>query len=161
MTDDSQLISAALERALVKFREGRPDSGSGGALQLMVKEALVACAAARDDERRTLASGLRKFAPDLADELMTRWRAAPPELDWELASLMEALLSEALVDQPSDARGIAVGDSVRKKGGYLWPGKVVSVFSNLRGHTRVVVECTVPEVAGALHIFLPENIEPV
>ena len=51
-----------------------------------------------------------------------------------------------------------VGDRVQKAAGYKWPGVVVSVFDTLSGKTRVVVECTVPEVAGALHIYSPEQL---
>lgn len=51
------------------------------------------------------------------------------------------------------------GDRVRKQRGYQWPGIVVSVFETLEGHTRIVVECIVPEVAGALHIYNPEQLE--
>ncbi len=54
-----------------------------------------------------------------------------------------------------------VGDHVQKIKGYKWPGIVVSVFSTLSGDIRVVVECTVPEVAGALHIYSLEQIEKV
>lgn len=46
-----------------------------------------------------------------------------------------------------------VGDKVEKISGYKWPGVVVSVFETLEGHRRVVVECTVAEIAGALHIY--------
>ena len=46
-----------------------------------------------------------------------------------------------------------VGDEVEKAGGYCWPGTVVAVFSILAGQVRVVVECTVTEVAGALYIY--------
>jgi hypothetical protein len=52
----------------------------------------------------------------------------------------------------------SIGDRVQKIKGYRWPGVVVSVFSTLKGETRVVVECTVPEVAGALHIYSPEQL---
>lgn len=52
-------------------------------------------------------------------------------------------------------------DTVQKVKGYKWPGTVVSVFQTLEGKTRVVVECTVPEVAGALHIYSPDQIEKV
>lgn len=52
-----------------------------------------------------------------------------------------------------------IGDRVAKPKGYRWPGVVVSVFKTLKGETRVVVECTVSEVAGALHIYSPEQIE--
>jgi hypothetical protein len=45
------------------------------------------------------------------------------------------------------------GDKVEKVSGYKWPGVIVSVFETLAGETRVVVECTTPEVAGALHIY--------
>lgn len=54
---------------------------------------------------------------------------------------------------------LAVGLKVQKKRGYKWPGVIVAVFQTLAGETRVVVECTVPEVAGALHIYSPEQIE--
>lgn len=46
-----------------------------------------------------------------------------------------------------------VGDQVEKISGYKWPGIVVSTFDTLAGERRVVVECTTPEVAGALHIY--------
>lgn len=46
-----------------------------------------------------------------------------------------------------------VGDKVEKISGYKWPGVVVSVFDTLSGERRVVVECTVSEISGALHIY--------
>jgi hypothetical protein len=46
-----------------------------------------------------------------------------------------------------------IGDQVEKVNGYKWPGIVVAVFDTLAGERRVVVECTTPEVAGALHIY--------
>ena len=58
-----------------------------------------------------------------------------------------------------DTTTLAEGDQVHKVSGYKWPGTVVSIFNTLRGETRVVVECTVPEVAGALHIYSPQQIE--
>jgi hypothetical protein len=51
-----------------------------------------------------------------------------------------------------------VDDEVEKVRGYRWPGKVVGVFTMLAGERRVVVECTVPEVVGALHIYSPDQI---
>ncbi len=48
---------------------------------------------------------------------------------------------------------LKVGDKVEKVSGYKWPGIVVSVFDTLAGERRVVVECTTPEVACALHIY--------
>ena len=51
-----------------------------------------------------------------------------------------------------------IGDKVIKISGYSWPGIVVSVFSTLAGKQRIVVECTVAEVAGALHIYTPEQL---
>jgi hypothetical protein len=54
-----------------------------------------------------------------------------------------------------------VGDKVEKVKGYQWPGEVRSVFTSLAGQTRIVVECTVPEVAGALHIYSPEQLRKV
>lgn len=54
---------------------------------------------------------------------------------------------------------IKVGDKVRKREGYRWPGVVVAHFQNLAGSERFVVECTVPEVAGALHIYNRNQLE--
>jgi hypothetical protein len=52
-----------------------------------------------------------------------------------------------------------VGDQVTKRDGYKWPGEVRAVFTTKGGKTRVVVECTVREVTGALHIFAPEQLK--
>lgn len=52
----------------------------------------------------------------------------------------------------------AIGDKVEKTSGYKWPGVVVAVFDTLAGERRVVVECTVPEVTGALHIYNEKQI---
>jgi len=46
-----------------------------------------------------------------------------------------------------------VGQLVEKASGYKWPGVVVSRFLTQSLQIRYVVECTVPEVAGALHIY--------
>jgi hypothetical protein len=54
-----------------------------------------------------------------------------------------------------------IGDKVQKVRGYKWPGVVVAVFDTLSGNHRIVVECTVPEVAGALHIYNPEQVEVI
>lgn len=53
-----------------------------------------------------------------------------------------------------------LGDTVEKIRGYKWPGVVVASFVTTRGEHRLVVECTVPEVAGALHIYSPDQIRP-
>lgn len=55
---------------------------------------------------------------------------------------------------------MTVGDQVRKRSGYAWPGIIVADFLTIEGKRRLVVECTVPEVKGALHIYSPEQIEP-
>lgn len=54
-----------------------------------------------------------------------------------------------------------VGDKVIKTNGYKWPGVIVAKFKTLVGETRYVVECTVPEVAGALHIYQANQIKVV
>lgn len=54
-----------------------------------------------------------------------------------------------------------VGDHVRKVTGYPWPGVIVADFYTLSGKRRLVVECTVPEVSGALHIYAPEQLEVI
>lgn len=51
-----------------------------------------------------------------------------------------------------------VGDKVEKVSGYKWPGVVVSVFDTLAGDRRVVVECTVEEIKGALHIYNEQQL---
>lgn len=48
---------------------------------------------------------------------------------------------------------------MQKIRGYKWPGVIVAEFNTLAGERRFVVECTVEEVAGALHIFAPEQLE--
>lgn len=55
--------------------------------------------------------------------------------------------------QDEDNMNFKIGDRVEKTSGYKWPGIVVSAFDTLAGERRVVVECTTPEVAGALHIY--------
>ena len=52
-----------------------------------------------------------------------------------------------------------VGDKVEKISGYRWPGVIVAVFETTQGNLRIVVECTVPEVYGALHIYAPEQVQ--
>lgn len=56
---------------------------------------------------------------------------------------------------------IDVGSRVQKVKGYKWPGVVVAKFKTLSGAERFVVECTVPEVAGALHIYNREQLEVI
>ena len=51
------------------------------------------------------------------------------------------------------------GDHVVKVSGYRYPGIVVAAFQNLAGQWRYVVECTVPEVAGMLHIYNGGQLE--
>ncbi|MGJ4945031.1 hypothetical protein ACQR1W_31010 [Bradyrhizobium sp. HKCCYLS1011] len=51
-----------------------------------------------------------------------------------------------------------IGDKVEKTKGYRWPGVIVSDFTTLKGERRLIVECTVTEVAGALHIYNPEQL---
>jgi hypothetical protein len=51
-----------------------------------------------------------------------------------------------------------IGDYVEKVSGYKWPGVVVSIFYTTKKEQRIVVECTVTEVAGALHIYRPEQL---
>jgi hypothetical protein len=62
---------------------------------------------------------------------------------------------------PPEPVTFAIGDKVEKVNGYKWPGEVRSVFTNCAGQPRIVVECTVPAVAGALHIYSPEQLRKV
>ena len=52
-----------------------------------------------------------------------------------------------------------LGTRVEKIKGYKWPGIVVAVFNNIEGELRYVVECTVPDVEGALHIYAPSQLK--
>lgn len=54
-----------------------------------------------------------------------------------------------------------IGDHVRKVSGYKWPGVIVAMFHTTSNQLRFVVECTVPEVAGALHIYSEDQLEIV
>jgi hypothetical protein len=57
--------------------------------------------------------------------------------------------------------GIGLGDRVEKTGGdYRYPGVVVAVFRKVGNSDaiRVVVESTVEETRGMLHVFAPEQL---
>lgn len=51
-----------------------------------------------------------------------------------------------------------LGQHVEKVSGYKWPGQIVACFTTRQGHERYVVECTAFDVAGALHIYAPEQL---
>lgn len=76
--------------------------------------------------------------------------------DYEYSAFMYGVHEETEMTQD---RHFVVGDKVHKVKGYSWPGIVVSVFQTLSGKHRYVVECTTPEVAGALHIYNAEQLE--
>lgn len=46
-----------------------------------------------------------------------------------------------------------VGDTVRKHGGYQFPGVVVAAYMTLKNEPRYVVECTAFACQGMQHIF--------
>ena len=46
-----------------------------------------------------------------------------------------------------------VGDRVKKRSGYEYPGFIVSVFTNRAGAVRYVVEADHSAFSGMLHIF--------
>jgi len=52
-----------------------------------------------------------------------------------------------------------IGDPVEKVSGYNFPGVVVAVFFTTASQLRVVVECTVPECKGMLHIYNPDQLK--
>jgi hypothetical protein len=54
---------------------------------------------------------------------------------------------------------LKIGDRVRKRSGYEYPGFVVSVFTNRSGAVRYVVEADHPSFSGMLHIFNEEQLE--
>jgi hypothetical protein len=68
---------------------------------------------------------------------------------WSLATLREIM-----------SQSFKVGDLVRKRAGYEYPGIIVSVFTTRAGAVRYVVEADHPGFAGMLHIFNGEQLEP-
>ena len=58
------------------------------------------------------------------------------------------------------SQSLKVGDLVRKRAGYAYPGIIVSVFTTRAGATRYVVEADHPEFEGMLHIFNGDQLEP-
>lgn len=52
-----------------------------------------------------------------------------------------------------------VGDAVRKRAGYAYPGVIVSVFTTRAGAVRYVVEADHPAFTGMLHIFNGDQLE--
>lgn len=92
---------------------------------------------------------------------------AGDEADWltydtRIVSLVDAMADaiERMKYQVAMAHdGLAVGTPVEKASGYKWPGVVVANFITVGGKRRYVVECTVPDVAGALHIYSPNQIK--
>ena len=55
---------------------------------------------------------------------------------------------------------LKIGDLVRKRAGYEYPGVIVSVFTTQAGAVRYVVEADHPSFKGMLHIFNGEQLEP-
>jgi hypothetical protein len=58
------------------------------------------------------------------------------------------------------SQSLKVGDLVRKRAGYEYPGIIVSVFTTRAGAVRYVVEADHPGFAGMLHIFNGDQLEP-
>ena len=54
-----------------------------------------------------------------------------------------------------------VGTKVQKVRGYRFPGTVIAAFITLKGRERYVVECSVPEVDGILHIYSAADLEEI
>jgi hypothetical protein len=52
-----------------------------------------------------------------------------------------------------------IGDPVRKRAGYEYPGIIISVFTTRAGALRYVVEADHPGFAGTLHIFNEDQLE--
>jgi hypothetical protein len=57
------------------------------------------------------------------------------------------------------AHAFKVGDRVRKRVGYEYPGYIASVFTTRAGAVRYVVEADHPAFSGMLHIFNGEQLE--
>lgn len=106
------------------------------------------------------------MTPDeIAREAVDAWwnNSAVPNMDSLVTAIATAIRAErerADVADPDKwpRPQFMIGDRVRKVRGYPFPGVVVAVFTTTAGLLRVVVECTVPEVAGCLHIYSPDQL---
>ncbi len=131
------------------YDQGRLDASSD--IRAMKGKAAVMLRALAAEN--TSLVGWRKEAQDEIVKLerrMASLTAANERLQIECAALRIA------ITHPHGE--IGVGTEVEKVNGYRWPGEVRSVFTTKSGAVRFVVECTVPEVAGALHIFNGEQL---
>jgi hypothetical protein len=66
----------------------------------------------------------------------------------------EGLTGDKMTDVP-----FKVGDRVKKRSGYEYPGIIVSVFTNRAGAVRYVVEADHSAFSGMLHIFNGDQLE--
>ena len=57
------------------------------------------------------------------------------------------------------SQSLKVGDLVKKRTGYAYPGVIVSVFTTQAAAVRYVVEADHPDFAGMLHIFNGDQLE--
>jgi hypothetical protein len=57
------------------------------------------------------------------------------------------------------AASLKVGDQVKKRSGYEYPGVIVSVFTTRAGAVRYVVEADHPAFTGMLHMFNGDQLE--
>jgi hypothetical protein len=81
-----------------------------------------------------------------ADNWLDKSRKRPPS--------EAGLTGDKMTDVP-----FKVGDRVKKRSGYEYPGFVVSVFTNRAGAVRYVVEADHSAFSGMLHIFNGDQLE--
>lgn len=110
---------------------------------------------ARESAIRDVTSLVRTIVEFLLEDFEN---ATPLEIGAEICDRLEKSIARADLIERHD---IAIGAKVEKISGYKWPGVIVSRFVTLDGKPRLVVECTVPEVAGALHIYAPDQVKPI
>jgi hypothetical protein len=72
----------------------------------------------------------------------------------EEAANWGGLTGDKMTDVP-----FKVGDRVKKRSGYEYPGFIVSVFTNRAGAVRYVVEADHSAFSGMLHIFNGDQLE--
>lgn len=119
--------------------------------------------------------GWREIGPELYDALeaianesvFDQWRFPEDDDTGYLLGCFKAVQERArealtkarpLINPEGRMTDVKVGSFVQKVKGYRWPGVVVAKFTTQEGAERFVVECTVPEVAGALHIYNREQL---
>lgn len=76
----------------------------------------------------------------------------------QLSSAQRHAIYRHVRDTTQPGSSFQVGDKIRKRKGYLFPGEIRATFKTKAGLTRVVAECDHIDLQGMLHIYAPEDL---